>query len=305
MQYNELTNKTLLSHISSLDSAVYGGTNSFNQNMGQGQDLYGSISHSHLAKSPQQSQNGNAAYASPYSPQPPDTPTRQSLPRESTSYRKSPTKDISYPRSPTATIPCKDKALGSSPTTYSTPINTFGKPYTPAQNVSPKPFAGDADIKKSLDTTTSGIGTSAYPDGYTSKESSTNTYKIPGGYKTVTNKYESYHGSSEPMSYTTSEKYYTSGPSAGLDTKSLFNQTFDDNKSFQPYVKNGSGASDYQSSYSSTMEVLNEPPIFKDSDTLEQKMLKKSVTQQVSEKKTVQVVRSSKQESSSKTFKFE
>lgn len=67
----------------------------------------------------------------------------------------------------------------------------------------------------------------------------------------------------------------------------------------------------YQSStqpittYSTDIEYVNDLPILKDTDTLEQKMLKKSVTQQITEKRTVSMVKSSRQESSSKTFKFE
>lgn len=59
-------------------------------------------------------------------------------------------------------------------------------------------------------------------------------------------------------------------------------------------------------SYSTeSVEYINDMPILRDTDTLEQKMLKKSVTQQITEKRTVSMVKSSRQESSSKTFKFE
>lgn len=57
--------------------------------------------------------------------------------------------------------------------------------------------------------------------------------------------------------------------------------------------------------FSSDVQYVNELPTLKDSDTLEQRMLKKSVTQQITEKRTVSMFKSSRQESSSKTFKFD
>lgn len=135
-------------------------------------------------------------------------------------------------------------------------------------------------------------------DGYSTSEYATNTYKIPGGYKTDSYKYESYKSTPQPVYSSTSEKYFTSTPNASqLQFSPL------DKNSFNSF-KNG-GDNQYQSSYSSNVEYINEPPVLKNDDTLEQKMLKKSVTQQIIEKKTTQTTRSSKQESSTKNFKFE
>lgn len=127
-------------------------------------------------------------------------------------------------------------------------------------------------------------------DGYTSSEYGTSTYKIPGGTQTDTYKYETYHSASDPVYSSTTEKYFTSTP----NTKVQFTPI--DKKEFTPF-KNGSSA------YSSNVEYITEVPALKDSDTLEQKMLKKSITQQVIEKKTV--TRSTKQESSTKNFRFD
>lgn len=130
--------------------------------------------------------------------------------------------------------------------------------------------------------------------GCNTSEYTSSTYKIPGGTKTDTYKYESYHSSSEPVYSSTTEKYFTSTPNAKVNfapTSSL---------AFEPFTKNGS---DYQSSFASNVEVTTQPG--KDGDTLEQKMLKKSVTKQVIEKKTVSTTRSTKQESSSKNFRLE
>ncbi|XP_017774741.1 PREDICTED: talin-2 isoform X2 [Nicrophorus vespilloides] len=157
--------------------------------------------------------------------------------------------------------------------TYS---NTFGKPYRSFD--SNMTYATDQFPSLSLKESQDPV------DGYTTSEMNTNTVLIPGGYKTVTNKIESYHSGYQPMTYTASEKYYT--------TPSPKSSSF----------KNGS---DYQSSYSNTVEFMNDAPTLKDSDTLEQKMLKKSVTQQITEKKTVSTVRSSKQETATKTFRLE
>lgn len=157
--------------------------------------------------------------------------------------------------------------------TYS---NTFGKPYRSFD--SNMTYATDQFPSLSLKESQDPV------DGYTTSEMNTNTVLIPGGYKTVTNKIESYHSGYQPMTYTASEKYYT--------TPSPKSSSF----------KNGS---DYQSSYSNTVEFMNDAPTLKDSDTLEQKMLKKSVTQQITEKKTVSTVSSSKQETATKTFRLE
>lgn len=142
------------------------------------------------------------------------------------------------------------------------------------------------------------LSTFDYPrpnDGYSTSEYTTNSYKIPGGYKTEQFKYEAYKSS--PTYQSGTEKYFTSTPNSKLQVSPYEQKSFDT-------FKNGSD-SQYQSSFSSNVEYINEPPVLKDSDTLEQKMLKKSVTQQIIEKKTVQTTKSSRQESSTRSFKFE
>lgn len=133
-----------------------------------------------------------------------------------------------------------------------------------------------------------------YSDGYSSSEYVTNTQKTPDGIKTNSFKYESYHSTPQPTYSSSSEKYFTSIPSAISPLEKKTFETF----------KNG-GDSQYQSSYSTNVEYINEPPTFKDSDTLEQKMLKKSVTQQIIEKKTVSTTKTMKQESATKSFRFD
>lgn len=136
--------------------------------------------------------------------------------------------------------------------------------------------------------------TRQYSDGYSSSEYVTNTYKTPEGHKTHTFKYESYQSTPQPTFSLSSEKYYTSAPAL---------QSPLEKKTFETF-RNG-GDTQCQSSYSTNVEYINDPPVFKDDDTLEQKMLKKSVTQQIIEKKTIQTTKSSKQESATKTFRFE
>lgn len=171
-------------------------------------------------------------------------------------------------------------------------------------NTTPKPFTSDTSYEKSydyssrydnvpssgsytkFDTSTHAFEPPKYDfkttgDGYTTKEYTTSTYKIPGGTQTDTYKYETYQSASDPVYSSSSEKYYTSTP----------------NSKFTP-IKNGSA-------FSSNVEYIKETPVLKDSDSLEQKMLKKSVTQQVIEKRTVQTTRSTKQESSTKNFRFD
>lgn len=133
-----------------------------------------------------------------------------------------------------------------------------------------------------------------YSDGYSSSEYVTSTQKTPGGMKTNTYKYESYQSTPQPTYSSSSEKYFTSIPASISPLEKKTFETF----------KNG-GDSQYQSSFSSNVEYIKEPPVFKDNDTLEQKMLKKSVTQQIFEKKTISTTKSSKQESATKTFRFE
>lgn len=226
----------LQSQIHSLDNAVYGGTNSYNQTS---QNDYNSFSK-------------NAPKFTPLPARPPSyTP-------DSKTY------------SPTTTSPSYQSPYKQLPTSPTKPTFAY----------SPKPS----------NLTTFGS------DGYTTSEYKTNTYKIPGGYKTDSYKYEAYKSSTQPTYTAGTEKYYTSTPNAKVELSPF------DKKTFETF---SNGDNQYQSSYSSNVEYINEPPVLKDTDTLEQKMLKKSVTQQIIEKKTVQMTKSSKQESSTKSFRFE
>lgn len=185
--------------------------------------------------------------------------------------------------------------LNTSPKPFSSP--TYKKTFTYNQ---PPSTTYDPFINQpNFDAYKSGFGDVKGGDNYSTSEYSTNTYKTPGGYRTDTYKYETHKSSSEPQYSSASEKFYTSTPASKIAPLSPFEK-----KNFETF-KNGNGDSQYQSSYSSNVEYINEPPVLKDDDTLEQKMLKKSVTQQIIEKRTVSTSKSSKQESSTKSFRFE
>lgn len=60
------------------------------------------------------------------------------------------------------------------------------------------------------------------------------------------------------------------------------------------------------STFSSNVDyTVNEPPMISEIDNLEQRMCKQSITQKIIEKKTVHMTSSSKQESSTKSYRFE
>lgn len=145
----------------------------------------------------------------------------------------------------------------------------FSQPYKPLSAISPK-----NDIKSE-----SNVKTSSYisPDG---------------GYKTDSYKYESYQTVAKPVStFTTNQdKYYTSTPQSKL---------------YNPMDVYKNGNSGHQMMSYSNVEYINEPPLIAESDSLEQRMCKQSLTQKVIEKKTVHMTSSSKQESSSNTYRFE
>lgn len=143
-------------------------------------------------------------------------------------------------------------------------------------------------------------------DGYTSSEYTTNVHKTPEGYKTDSYKYEYYQSEPKTTYSSTSEKFYTT-----TTTKDAKGNIIDDSaaslipKGTFHTFNNGGGDEQYQSSYSTNVEYINEPPILKDNDTLEQKMLKKSISEQIFEKNTTTTSRTTKQESQMKTFKFQ
>ncbi|KAJ8935035.1 hypothetical protein NQ314_013060 [Rhamnusium bicolor] len=274
----------LQSQINDLDSSVYGTTNnnygkndysfsnynSFSQNAPKFTPSYGSNQYS----------EGRHNYPKTYEPlntninSKPYEPLSTSTPSHYASLNKSYGTNATSPK-PFGT-PAQDKSfdygtIGHNLDTQSQPMESFSK----------------SDYKPSS-------------DGYSSSEYVTNTYKTPGGYKTNTFKYESYQSTPQQTYSSSSEKYYSSLPAG--KTQPILSPPFD-KKSFDT-LKNGSD-SQYQSSFSSNVEYINQPPVLKDEDTLEQKMLKKSVTQQIIEKKTVSMTKSSKHESSTKSFKFD
>ncbi|XP_057660933.1 talin-1 isoform X1 [Diorhabda carinulata] len=178
--------------------------------------------------------------------------------------------------------------------------NTYGQDYNSYSQNSPKFYPKDTYTStpshyKSYDPPKDSfyqpLDNKYYSDGYSSSEYATNTYKTPEGYKMNTYEYKSYQSQPQHSYSSSSEKYYTSSPAVTSPR---------DKKAFETF-KNG----DSQYSYSTNVEYINEPPLFRDDDTLEQKMLKKSVTQQIIEKKTVSMTKSSKEESSTKSFRFE
>lgn len=186
--------------------------------------------------------------------------------------------------------------------------NVTAKPFGAATNTSPKPFGSTFkyeqpdQLSKLQDSFGSDYKSSSfntlepYGEGYRISEYSTNVTKTPGGYRTDSYKYETYQSSSKPVDTfsSTTEKYFTTTPQESLQFTPIKTE-FDS-------FKNGS---DYQSAFSSNVEIINDPPVIRDSDSLEQKMLKKSVRQQIIEKKTVTTTKTSKQESSSKNFRLE
>lgn len=261
-------NNTLLqSHISELDGAVYGSNNVYGQNAYDDQKYSSYKSQSNYE--PLYSSNTYSSYNHPTSPSYSTGYVPTTKPFESAIY-SSVNKPAAPPVSPAHNLN-SPKMFGSQP------ARTFDYTSSPSPSYDQKYRSFDLKPQSST-------------DGYSSSEYSTNTYKTPAGFKTESFKYETYK-SGDPIYQTIEEKYYTSTPSKGLS-----NATFES-------VKNGVD-SQYQSSFSTNVEYINEPPVLKDSDTLEQKMLKKSVTQQVVEKKTVSTMRTTKQESSTKTFGF-
>lgn len=91
------------------------------------------------------------------------------------------------------------------------------------------------------------------------------------------------------------EKYFT--------TSTPFKSETTTHKQFQ----NGGSQSQQQSSVStySNYEIINEPPIITDNETLEQRMCKKSVTQKIVEKRTVTMSQTKQEGTTLRSFKFE
>lgn len=312
--------QNLLQDANAVDYAVYGGTNNYGQTPGYMSADYSSYAKNAPTYAPQATYTPQATYASQptYAPQPTYAQNQYGSIYNTEQYTPYSSKTNEAP--PYSTVGPQ----------YSTPSKSFT---SATSNTTPKPFNSNttssshyeksydygttnqfsgADRSKydnvpssgsytKFDTSSNLFNTSATDfkvpsDGYKTSEYNTSTYKIPGGTQTDTYRYESYHSSSEPVCSTTTEKYYTSTPNSKVQFMPI------DKKGFEPFSKNGS---DHQSSFSSNVEYISKPPTLKDTDTLEQKMLKKSVTQQVIEKKTVSTTKSTKQESSTKNFRLE
>lgn len=257
--------------MNALDSAVYGGTNSYDQSSTY--DPYTSYNKT-TPKYP--------TYSTQYSPEKLYSPTSKTFDNQT------------YGTTSQYAVPNQYSSSFSQYTAkpqHTSPTNTFGKPYSsPQSTTSP---SSKLDVVWKVDTPTKideykSFNSGVSGPGYVTSEVSRNTYKTPDGFQTNTYKYESYQSSSEPYQYTTSEKYYTTTPQGKIEFSSP-------SSGFDAF-KNGS--------YTTT-EYTTSAPVLKDTETLEQKMLKKSVTQHVTEKKTVSMSRSTKQESATKTFKFE
>ncbi|KAF5290986.1 hypothetical protein FQA39_LY14517 [Lamprigera yunnana] len=280
---NKKNPNILLGELNNLDSVVYGGTNTFAQNsytsFSDNTPKFGSLptpsksqlpisqySTSHYGTSSFKPSDSSTTYHSPY------------FSHSSPDHRFCPTNVKSSPTANAAPKPFDDQ--------YST---TFK--YEPVTQISKDSQSNqfNANIK---DLSSYGT-TDAYGDTFSTSEYSTKSSKIPGGYKTDSYKYETYQSSSKPLEeYSiTTENFYTSSPKEKLQFVPI--QSFGD-------FQNGS-ASNHKSLYPTSIEVMNDG----NADSLEQKMLKKSVKQQIIEKKTVTTTRSSKQESSVRNFRFD
>lgn len=256
----------LLNAINDLDQAVYGGSNTYGTTSGY--DSYVQARRSPSTTSPV------------YKTAPYGTSTFQSSSSGSPSHYAS----LNAPKS------------------FGTLTNTSPKPF----GTSPQPSKQNT-IESTTRTFKPPTLTGDYKsgsDGYTSSEYTTNTYKTPEGYRTDSYKYEYYQSEPKTTYSSTTEKYYTS-TNAKDDKSNVITSPLIPKSTFETF-KNGGGTDEqYQSSYSSNVEFINEPPVLKDNDTLEQRMLKKSINEQIFEKKTTTTSRTTKQESQMKTFKFQ
>lgn len=324
----------LLSAINDLDQAVYGGTNSY----GRTNAGYGTTTSPYGQNYQSSPVGGYTTSPSPYSGQTPQPYSYETY----SQARGSPKPNISSPtyKTPSFGTGTFQSSLNA-PKSYGTTTNTSPKPFSTSPQPPPVPSYPESYTRTDQKSTGSpqpgyqstssesyvrseqqqkpGSAFDRYSttstfkpaqvslgggDGLTKSEYSTNTYKTPEGYRTDTYKYEYYKSEPKTTYSSASEKYYTttnvkdglgnviSSIQAPLSPKDVF-QTF----------KNGGTDEQYQSSYSSNVEYINEPPILKD-DCLEQKSIKKSMTEQVFEKKTTTTTKSTKQESQLKSFKF-
>ncbi|KAJ8983101.1 hypothetical protein NQ317_001844 [Molorchus minor] len=269
--------RALQSEINRLESSVYGLSNNYGQN-NYSYPNYNSFSQNAPKFSPSYGSNQ-------YSEKKPSFPSKIYEPLNTSTTSKS------YEPPFSTSTPSHYASLNKGYGTNSPPSKLYS---TPGQNFDYGTTGSSLPSFQPIDSFNK-IEYKPSSDGYSSADYVSNTYKTPSGYKTDTYKYESYQSAPEHTYSSTNEKYYTSSPAGkpGL----LDQKTFDN-------FRNGNDTQ-YQSSFSSNVDFVNQPPVLKDNDTLEQKMLKKSVTQQIIEKKTTSMTRSSKQETSTKSFKFD
>nr|XP_022902800.1 talin-2 isoform X2 [Onthophagus taurus] len=271
---------SILHETNALDSAVYGGGNNYNQPSTSPYNTYG------YPKAPTSYSPDNR-----YNQSVSNTQTYDAHSYGSGIYGTTQNYSQNYPQN--------YGSIGQYAVPTKSPYSSTIPPTMPSIQSSIPKFDTPLKIDEYRTITSGGIGSSTHP-GYVTSEVSSNTFKTPDGYQTNTYRYETYQSNSEPYSYSMSEKYYTSSPPSKLEHSPI------DQKSFQDHFKNGSDMKNFSSNFSTQMESFSDVPSFKDGgETLEQKMLKKSMTQHVTEKKTVSMTRSTKQETSTKNFKFE
>lgn len=301
LERNKYQQNPLQQEVNTLDYAVYGGSNNYGQTPGYSNTDYNSYAKTAPSYATQPSYTSNQ-YGSVFN-------TDQYTPYSSKS-NEAPQYTSVNPQYSTPNKPFSSMTSNTTPKPFSS--NTTSSQYDKSYDYGSTNQFSSTDKSKYDNVPSSGsytkfdtssnlfdstAGNFKIPsDGYKTSEYNTSTYKIPGGTQTDTYKYESYHSASQPVYSTTTEKYYTSTPNSKVQFTPI------DRKGFEPFSKNGS---DYESSFSSNVEYISQPPTLKDTDTLEQKMLKKSVTQQIIEKKTVSTTKSTKQESSTKNFRLE
>ncbi|GLV39682.1 rhea [Carabus blaptoides fortunei] len=288
------TKHHLLQDISALDSAVYGTVHTnyttYNQQQQQRNTYTSSPKpdnkstyESYNSLSPDRKQNYEP-YSSlsaekkqtydPYSPLSQDKSNYSPLSQEKSNY--SPDKHTYSP-------------LSQEKSTYS-PLGQEKSTYSP-QKHSYESYSHSLDYKTDKKSTLHDY--SAYTSPHKSStlpKSELKSYTAPDSYR-----YESSYQQSTPVTTYTSDKYNTSklyNPSGEL-------------KRFEEFTKNGTDHQQQQQVIYSNAEFTSDPVTLTEAQSLEQRMLKQSVTQKIIEKQSIQMTSSSKMESSTKSFRFD
>lgn len=245
--------------------------------------------------------------SSPPPPPPPPTYLQSDYKPSPPSFQSDTYAKIEQPKPPGG-YDSRTSTLGSETTSHSFKPVSFTSRFEKVGIDQPKQTTSDTTIHTFKPLTSS--FDKGGSDGYTSSEYSTNTYKTPEGYRTDTYKYEYYKSEPKTTYSSSTEKYYTttSGKDVDKGTNILRPPALGlsgPKSAFESFKNGGDGGeSQYQSSYSSNVEYITEPPVIKD-DSIEQKTVKKSTNEQVFEKKTSTTSRTTKQESQMKTFRFQ